>query len=116
MNVLLVIGALRASSVPWFRKLYKVVPMERQAGSCMLVPKDRISQWHEGEPFSAVETRYLTVRVPYSDAEFGRFQKSFSCFKTQFLPQEMRTLPEKLNNLWGGPHISTTLVRFPERR
>ena len=65
-------------------------------------PKDRISQWHEVEPFSAVETRYLTVRVPYSDAEFGRFQKSFSCFKTQFLPQEMRTLPEKLNNLWGG--------------
>jgi LmbE family N-acetylglucosaminyl deacetylase len=68
----------------------------------MAFPKSRISEWHETEPFSAVEDRYLTVQVPYSESDLARFKRSFSCFKTQFLPHEMQKLPEELNRVWGG--------------
>jgi LmbE family N-acetylglucosaminyl deacetylase len=65
-------------------------------------PKDRISEWHEREPISAIENRYLTIRVPYSEADFTSFEKSLSCFKTQFLPQEMQSIPKEMNKVWGG--------------
>jgi LmbE family N-acetylglucosaminyl deacetylase len=68
----------------------------------MAFPKSRISEWHESEPFHGVEDRYLTVQVPYSNSDLARFKKSFSCFKTQFLQDEMQRLPEELNRIWGG--------------
>jgi LmbE family N-acetylglucosaminyl deacetylase len=67
-------------------------------------PKDRISSWHSQEPLSATEPSYLTVRVPYSKNDFIAFQKSFRCYKTQFLPEEMESYPKQLDELWGG-HI-----------
>jgi LmbE family N-acetylglucosaminyl deacetylase len=65
-------------------------------------PKDRLSAWHGQEPISGVDGSYLTVRVPYSKDEFVAFQKSFKCYKTQFLPEELETIPRQLDDLWGG--------------
>ncbi len=64
--------------------------------------KDRLSAWHGQEPISGVDGSYLTVRVPYSKDEFVAFQKSFKCYKTQFLPEELETIPRQLDELWGG--------------
>jgi hypothetical protein len=65
-------------------------------------PKDRLSAWHGQEPISGVDGSFLTVRVPYSKDEFVAFQKSFKCYKTQFLPEELETIPRQLDELWGG--------------
>jgi LmbE family N-acetylglucosaminyl deacetylase len=75
-------------------------------------PKDRISSWHSQEPLSATESSYLTVRVPYSKGDFTAFQRSFRCYKTQFLPEEMESYAKQLDELWGGriylrPWLST---------
>ncbi len=66
------------------------------------IPKDRLSSWRGQEPLSAADPSYLTVRVPYSKDDFAVFQKSFRCYKTQFLPEEIETIPKQLDQLWGG--------------
>ena len=65
-------------------------------------PKNRLSSWHGQEPISGVDASYLTVRVPYSKDDFAVFQKSFKCYKTQFPPEEMETIPKQLDEVWGG--------------
>ncbi len=65
-------------------------------------PKDRLSSWHSEEPISGVDASYLTVRVPYSKDDFTAFQKSFRCYRTQFLPEEMESYTKQFGELWGG--------------
>ena len=65
-------------------------------------PKDRLSSWHGQEPISGIDGSYLTVRVPYSKDDFVASQKSFKCYKTQFLPEELETIPKQFDELWGG--------------
>jgi LmbE family N-acetylglucosaminyl deacetylase len=65
-------------------------------------PKDRLSAWRGEEPVSGVEVTYLTVRIAYSEDDFTAFQKSFNCYKTQFQPKEMETIPKQLGEVWGG--------------
>jgi LmbE family N-acetylglucosaminyl deacetylase len=65
-------------------------------------PKGRLSSWHGEEPLSATDPSYLTVRVPYSKDDFIAFQKSFRCYKTQFQPEEMETLPKQFDAVLGG--------------
>jgi LmbE family N-acetylglucosaminyl deacetylase len=65
-------------------------------------PKDRLSSWRGLEPLLGVDPSYLTVRVPYSKDDFAVFQKSFRCYKTQFLPEEMESYTKQFDQLWGG--------------
>lgn len=65
-------------------------------------PKDRLSSWRGMEPLLGVDSSYLTVHVPYSKDEFAIFQKSFRCYKTEFLPEEMESYTKGFDELWGG--------------
>jgi len=56
----------------------------------------------DGAPFFCVETRYLTVRVPYSQADSTAFRKAFGCYKSQFRSEEMETYSKQLEDIWGG--------------
>jgi len=67
-------------------------------------PKDRQSAWHGDEPFSFVETRFLTVRVPYSETDVAAFRKAFACYKSQFRSEEMESYSKELEDIWDG-HI-----------
>ena len=63
---------------------------------------NRLSSWHSEEPISGVDASYLTVGVPYSKDDFTAFQKSFRCYKTQFLPEEVESYTKQFDELWGG--------------
>ena len=65
-------------------------------------PKDRQSAWHGDEPFSFVETRFLTVRVPYSEADSTAFKKAFACYKSQFRSEEIESYSKQFEDMWGG--------------
>ena len=65
-------------------------------------PKDRQSAWHGEEPISFVETRFLTVRVPYSEADGTAFKKAFACYKSQFRSEEIESYSKQLEDMWGG--------------
>ena len=45
---------------------------------------------------------YLTARVPYTPADFERARKAHECHKTQFQPEEMRSLMEFQLKLEAG--------------
>jgi hypothetical protein len=79
-----------------------VVPKERQHNSSIRVPKDKQSAWHGEEPISFVETRFLTVRVPYSEADGTAFKKAFACYKSQFRSEEIESYSKQLEDVWGG--------------
>jgi LmbE family N-acetylglucosaminyl deacetylase len=65
-------------------------------------PKDRQSAWHGEEPISFVETRFLTVRVPYSEADSTAFKKAFACYKSQFRSEEVESYSKQLQDMWNG--------------
>lgn len=65
-------------------------------------PKDKLSAWHGLEPFSFVENRFLTVRVPYSEADNSAFKKAFACYRSQFRPDELESYSKQLEDIWGG--------------
>jgi LmbE family N-acetylglucosaminyl deacetylase len=67
-------------------------------------PKERRSAWHGEEPLSFVESRFLTVRVPYSKADSTAFRKAFACYKSQFRSEEMESYSKELEDIWDG-HI-----------
>jgi N-acetyl-1-D-myo-inositol-2-amino-2-deoxy-alpha-D-glucopyranoside deacetylase len=64
-------------------------------------PKDRQSAWHGDEPFSFVETRFLTVRVPYSETDVAAFRKAFACY-SQFRSEEIESYSKGFEDMWGG--------------
>jgi LmbE family N-acetylglucosaminyl deacetylase len=65
-------------------------------------PKDRQSAWHGEEPLSFVETRFLTVRVPYTEADSTAFKKAFACYKSQFRSEEIESYSKELEGIWRG--------------
>jgi len=65
-------------------------------------PKDRQLAWHEDEPMSFVETRFLTIRVPYSEADVVAFRKAFACYKSQWRSEEVESYSKELEDIWRG--------------
>ena len=56
-------------------------------------------------PFSAfigTDSRYLTVRVPFLDADLVAARRSFACHESQFGPETVRHLDHFLTEAWSG--------------
>jgi LmbE family N-acetylglucosaminyl deacetylase len=72
------------------------------------VPKGRVPLPPEtGElaelPFSAVDLRYLTVRVPYDEQDLKAATRAFACYKSQFLPVTLESGVRDMDSkVWQG--------------
>lgn len=55
------------------------------------VPKDRLPEEPEpgSQPWQGTAEEYLTVRVPYTDADAEAMRAAFACYESQF-PEEVR--------------------------
>jgi N-acetyl-1-D-myo-inositol-2-amino-2-deoxy-alpha-D-glucopyranoside deacetylase len=55
------------------------------------------------QPWAPVEIEYLTVQVPYTDADLNAAGKSFACYKSQFPDEILRLVPQQLHkDVWQG--------------
>jgi hypothetical protein len=50
----------------------------------------------------SVETRFLTVRVPYTEADSTAFKEAFACYKSQFRSEEIESYSKELEGIWRG--------------
>lgn len=54
-------------------------------------------------PWAPVEMEYLTVQVPYTDADLNAAGKSFVCYKSQFPDEFLRLVMQQLHkDVWQG--------------
>jgi len=52
--------------------------------------------------FVGTDARYLTVRVPFSDADLAAARRSFACHQSQFTPETVKHLDRFLTQAWSG--------------
>ena len=45
---------------------------------------------------------FLTLRLPYSEADGTAFKKAFACYKSQFRSEEIESYSKELEEVWGG--------------
>jgi LmbE family N-acetylglucosaminyl deacetylase len=66
-------------------------------------PKDRIPEPSPLPlPWSPTDPRFLTVRVPYSDADLAATRAALACHKSQFTPEGMENGIRFLHEVLGG--------------
>lgn len=56
-------------------------------------------------PFSSfigTDPRYLTIRVPFTDADLAAARRSFACHESQFGPETVKHLDHFLTEAWSG--------------
>jgi LmbE family N-acetylglucosaminyl deacetylase len=67
-------------------------------------PKDRLSK--SGEccelPWSPTDSRFLTVRVPYTSTDLASTRAALACHKSQFRPEEVEALARWTHQVLGG--------------
>jgi LmbE family N-acetylglucosaminyl deacetylase len=52
--------------------------------------------------FFPTESRYLTVQVPFTDADLAAARRSFACHQSQFTPEVIAYLDQFLTKAWNG--------------
>jgi LmbE family N-acetylglucosaminyl deacetylase len=68
------------------------------------VPKDRLPKsgaWGE-LPWSPTDRRFLTVRVPYNDADLEATRAAVACHKTQFRADEVESVTKWTHEVLAG--------------
>ena len=65
-------------------------------------PKDRQSAWHGEEPFSFVETRFLTVHVPTQERTALPLEKRSPATKASFGAKKSNPIPKRLKVCGAG--------------
>jgi LmbE family N-acetylglucosaminyl deacetylase len=54
-------------------------------------------------PLAPIEMEYLTVQVPYTDADLNAVGKSYACYKSQFADEFLRLTVQQLHkDVWQG--------------
>jgi len=69
------------------------------------IPKGRVpTEPPPGQlPYEPTDTAYLTVRVPYSEADLAATQESFQCYRSQFPLEQLEQLPMQAHaQVWQG--------------
>jgi LmbE family N-acetylglucosaminyl deacetylase len=68
------------------------------------IPSGRVPEKrHPGDlPWVPIDMEYLTVQVPYTEADLNEARKSFACYKSQFPEEVLRLGPELHKKVWQG--------------
>ena len=68
------------------------------------LPADRLRRRPEpgDPPWAGTDPRFLTVRIPYDDADLAATRKALACHKSQFPAEQMESLVSWMHRTLGG--------------